>query len=76
MQEKLLKMTSEHRLEMASKRGRPTQLEQGRDGGVYMADSVTLIKGQLVHFFVILSLNQFEGCGRLFINVSLLFRLH
>jgi hypothetical protein len=33
MQEKLLKMTSEHRMEMASKRGRPTQLEQGRDGG-------------------------------------------
>nr|XP_024386670.1 uncharacterized protein LOC112287660 isoform X2 [Physcomitrium patens] len=28
LKEKLLKMTSEHRLEMASKRGRPTQLEQ------------------------------------------------
>lgn len=31
MQEKLLKMTSEHRTEMASKRGRPAQLEQGGD---------------------------------------------
>lgn len=49
MQEKLLKMTSEHRLEMASKRGRPTQLEQGRYGGGVVWEILLQIKGLLVY---------------------------